>query len=176
MAMCPPKPMEWVRVALIRETSRRPKITVMELSSSSVEMEGPVQRTLHRALWESGRKKKLAGSNLMGVKLNTKENTSQADNIIQWSMVVATLYCWDVFPSAGKLVKVKERWMEDNREKFLMETCWSLSEIWDLLADSKHTIEMSLNGPIKAWTSNQLRISGWMKNIAGHKQYPSGHE
>lgn len=41
---CPPKVTEPTRRAFITATSRRPKITLMELSSFSAEMGGSVQR------------------------------------------------------------------------------------------------------------------------------------
>ena len=63
---CPPKLMYQAMKALIRETTKRPKITMKELQSSTAEIgvsvhRTPFSRTLHRAgLYGSGQKKGIA--------------------------------------------------------------------------------------------------------------------
>ena len=84
----------------------------------------------------------------------------------QWSMVVAASCCGDVFHQQGleNWSDLKEWWIVLNTGKFLRETCFSLTEIWDWEGGSPSSRTMTLSILLKQHLSGlrgNLNVLEW---------------
>ena len=127
---------------------------------------------LPKGMWETPHTYERRYSGQMRLNLNflaIKENAMSGSNPTphitprtpspQWSMVVATSCCMDVFhrQGLGNWLELKEWWMALNTGKFLRETCFSLPEIWDWDGGSPSSRTMTLSILLKQHASGVLQ-------------------